>query len=577
MVRVIKKININARKLENILAFIILLVYLRNFKNLNCITIVGDEFGYWANAATFLGYDWKAVGELNPYYSFGYSFILLPILFIFETNNAYKFAILVNIFFVIISFFLLNKILISLKWNINVKFIYLISFAVSFYPNLYFQTLTTQSECLLYFLYCLLVYFTIKIEEEYKIVRICIFNLVLFYTYMVHMRNIGIVLVGIGVQLLILSKFQIHNRKKIVWTFSIIVITLISIILTENIKAFLIQNLYQSNIVAQTNTYSGQIGKLNYICSLEGIHHLITSFLGKLYYFGVSTFLVGYVGLYEVVKKIILQLKDRNINIVYVFIFLSFLSQIVIDAVYMIYPTERLDTLIYGRYFEHVIGPIVGIGVLSLLNSLIKGTMLRKNIIYIYFMFLVTLFITYIQAIKNEIKYYYPGNAVTLVKIGTESQLLTDGKLVYLAGILAILLFTLIIVAFSRKRFSLCILTIVLIGLVWLEYGDYVVKNTTVVNQKKVEEIIEVMKEIPVDCSIYFINESLGKFNHIDYVQFIDKYREIKVISDKELSIVNPNDYVIAYPNTPMSEYLESYCENFYFTSYLNFFEYNIK
>ena len=40
-----------------------------------------DEFGYWSVAAAILGYDWSSITGLGPYYSYGYSVLLTPILF----------------------------------------------------------------------------------------------------------------------------------------------------------------------------------------------------------------------------------------------------------------------------------------------------------------------------------------------------------------------------------------------------------------------------------------------------------------------------------------------------------------
>lgn len=45
-----------------------------------------DEFGYWAPAASVLGYDWSNVTSLGSYYSYGYSLILVPILFLFHNS-----------------------------------------------------------------------------------------------------------------------------------------------------------------------------------------------------------------------------------------------------------------------------------------------------------------------------------------------------------------------------------------------------------------------------------------------------------------------------------------------------------
>ncbi|MBR4984088.1 MAG: hypothetical protein IKY94_16265, partial [Lachnospiraceae bacterium] len=70
-----------------------------------------DEFGYWSTAAHMIGWDWSQVASRGSYYSFGYSFILCPILkFCEDSVSAYRVAVFVNFSFMAISFFLLKEI-----------------------------------------------------------------------------------------------------------------------------------------------------------------------------------------------------------------------------------------------------------------------------------------------------------------------------------------------------------------------------------------------------------------------------------------------------------------------------------
>ncbi len=46
-------------------------VILYRLNQLDNVFIIGDEFGYFANAAHLAGYDWTSAGAVNPYYSFG--------------------------------------------------------------------------------------------------------------------------------------------------------------------------------------------------------------------------------------------------------------------------------------------------------------------------------------------------------------------------------------------------------------------------------------------------------------------------------------------------------------------------
>ena len=63
---------------------------------LNRIYIIGDEFGYWANASYMAGLDWGSVASVNSYYSFGYSILLVPLFLIKNTEIMYKAGICLN-------------------------------------------------------------------------------------------------------------------------------------------------------------------------------------------------------------------------------------------------------------------------------------------------------------------------------------------------------------------------------------------------------------------------------------------------------------------------------------------------
>ena len=85
-------------------AIIIFAVLLKNLELFNRIYIIGDEFGYWANASLWAGKEWDSVASFNPYYSFGYSVALAPLFLIKNPELMYKVAILMNAVFMCFTF-----------------------------------------------------------------------------------------------------------------------------------------------------------------------------------------------------------------------------------------------------------------------------------------------------------------------------------------------------------------------------------------------------------------------------------------------------------------------------------------
>ncbi len=64
-----------------------------------------DEFGYWGNAATIAGWNWNELLALTPYYSIGYSLMLVPLFKLGLTSvQMYRIAILMNMGFIFISY-----------------------------------------------------------------------------------------------------------------------------------------------------------------------------------------------------------------------------------------------------------------------------------------------------------------------------------------------------------------------------------------------------------------------------------------------------------------------------------------
>ena len=97
--------------LKLILVVLIALISLIDMKDIMTIHIATDEFGYWTAAADFVGFDWSECASLNTYYSFGYGLVLAPLLLLIKNPiDVYKLALILNVFFIQLSFLLLCSI-----------------------------------------------------------------------------------------------------------------------------------------------------------------------------------------------------------------------------------------------------------------------------------------------------------------------------------------------------------------------------------------------------------------------------------------------------------------------------------
>ena len=75
----------DVNKVKNLSIHLIILIIITglcciHIRALDYIFIINDEFGYWAHAISAVGYDWKDLISQTPYYAWGYSIWLVPII-----------------------------------------------------------------------------------------------------------------------------------------------------------------------------------------------------------------------------------------------------------------------------------------------------------------------------------------------------------------------------------------------------------------------------------------------------------------------------------------------------------------
>ena len=181
------------------LIFILLLIfclYQYGIQKIYGFTIYPDEFGYWANAADAVGYDWSQIASVGAYYSFGYSLILIPLLKIFKGGvAAYRAAVAVNMLLMCISIFLLHGIAGKLFPDMGkVRKVFLGGVAVLYPPCIFYMQMT-MTEVLLCFLFLLVFYLLLSFLEKADglgaIALTIALAIALVYMYCVHMRTIG--------------------------------------------------------------------------------------------------------------------------------------------------------------------------------------------------------------------------------------------------------------------------------------------------------------------------------------------------------------------------------------------------
>ncbi len=133
---------------------IIICIFQYAIQKICSFTLVPDEFGYWASAAKAVGYDWSEVASMGSYYSFGYSLILVPVLFVFRGGvMAYRAAVFINALLMCAGVFALKGITDRLFCNTDPVRASLYSGIAVLYPVWIFYMQMTMTEALLNFLF----------------------------------------------------------------------------------------------------------------------------------------------------------------------------------------------------------------------------------------------------------------------------------------------------------------------------------------------------------------------------------------------------------------------------------------
>lgn len=509
-------------------------------------SIYPDEFGYWSVAAGKLGYDWSQVVSLGYYYSYGYSVILTPILWIFKDSvTAYRAAVTINVLLLAVSVFpcmgILKKIAPDLDEN---KRFFAIGMAVS-YPVWIMHTQMTMVEALLTFLFVLWCYESIRFMEAPGIPRGILILLLLAYMYTVHMRTIGIIVGALPVYGIYLYK---NKKGKYLIAAALAVICAAAVICL--VKMRVTSNTYSglSTDALSVNDYAGHLGALKQIFTLEGIKDLFISLCGKLYYLLAASFGTFFFAILWMCREIRTNRRERIKKAVdtdnavqtdssklsngyaswfYVLLMVSALGQIVVVALTSMNP-GRLDGYVYGRYTEYFLPVFILIGIRALFGF--------QKVIRVYGIDLAVTSVTGViaaiamkQSGLTNMEEYFSAGISYMKNIVSFSD--NAAAAIAISALLSAVCGSVIIAAaiavkkWKHVEWLLFLPIIMQLGLALLlcerypiHFSDYCYQDLRICEQMTDEQL-----------PIYFINED-ERNPSIDWIQFVLRDRTVNVI-----------------------------------------------
>lgn len=544
VMHLIKKANIY-------LIFIILIIFGIFQYGINKIcgfTLVPDEFGYWASAARTVGYNWSPIASLGSYYSFGYSFVLIPILKLFQNGvTAYRAAVGINMLLMCAGIFLMQGILKRMFPETDeIRRVLICGIAV-LYPSWIFYMQMTMTEALLMFLFVLITYLFICLMKNAKVLTAACLAVSLIYLYCVHMRTVG-VLIACMITLLF---WMVIERPEIKTVLTFWGILLLFLILAVILKQNTITEVFSSadTKVLAGNDYGSQWGKFKQIFTAHGMIQLIKEAEAKIFYLGLASFGIFYWGIIWIVKEIVSLIrkflkreKGEATGWIALFLMLAAVGEVLVSSIYM-YQGKVIDTLIYGRYDEFIVPVFLLIGITAMSRSkwLFRGTLLMGTGTGVFVLVILDL----IEAKSMEgIRGYMVAGISYLLKEDNLNVYLFFRD-TWMLGF-GIMLITAFIVWTARKSSSAAwflsgiIVLEIAAGLQINHHYTYRVNNSNFMDLYIAEEIRD---KIGSEDRVAYLDE--GKPEYIDFIQMQLQEETIEVIPEE--AMLWENDYISEY------------------------------
>lgn len=499
------------------------------------ISVLNDEFGYWSNAALVVGYDWKDLAANTPYYSFGYSIFLIPLLMLkLPMQNIYHLALALNSLMLVTGYFCAYAVAQKLTKKKSTFMSYVSALAVTLMCSNLFYSKIAWCETLMTMLMWITVLMIVCLEEKFSWVLYFAAHLVLLLMYLTHQRTLGILMTFTLAMLIILIK---HKKAYL------IVFTCVSVVLIylaqKGVRSFqndLIDNARISNLndlSVQSEAIAQYTNKI-----VSQFKDMLLSLTGKLLFIIVATLGVAVIAVKNYLVEVAGVIRKRKFTELLAsrtYIVMSFLIMYGLDAVQAM-SGSRMDTVVYSRYMEFAIYPLV-------LLSLISFRELKRSD-----RTAVLLCISGSALLYYVIDHFVWSNAGDFFNVSCcpvmgaiyqfASKVHTEMLVFY--TVFAILLTVVMICVFSCRDNRTCFIFFMILfvslnvftftySVKWLNYSRYQFhKNTDPV-------YVALIDEYP-DKEIYFIRDDENHMYspNVKYLQFLLGDREIKVVESTD-------------------------------------------
>lgn len=531
MIKIIKKFFIYSVPL----IFIMLLVLWHINENYYP-KLFGDEYGYWASAAYFAGLDWNDITSLNDYYGWGYGLILSPILKIsFSAKQCYISAIVLNGMMIWGIYCILLRLCKEFFASRGELFCCALALMVCLLPSNLYYSQYTMSEVTLAFIYWLLIYTEWQLIRKYDLKKVGAIIILDVAMLSVHFRTIGVILVSI-----VFVLFATIKNQKGKSLFCVVTITCVFCV--AMLSVIYIKRIYQGAIALDfvqarsNNTIDGQIGKIVFLMTQDGIKSFLANVVGRMFSILVNSYLLS--GLAVVSGIVCLYMKNGNklemeVSKLTTICFLNSASLIAISSLFMIKArNNRFDILTYSRYHEFTTGALLLLGVYFLITN-IDGIVVKRLLLAIIIGTLILSKIcTYIMNFDLPTSHLYAHNPRCLYFY---SKLLNNSQGTYcMMAIEAVLVIVFLYFCSMYNRKIIMTLALICILLLNIYESDYEFNKGclrwSIDAIKDTEDMVSFLEDGEYTNSLHFFSDD--NVLKVDLLQFVLKDSTIQVIDE---------------------------------------------
>ena len=399
------------------------------------------------------------------------------------------------------------------------------------------------------------------------------------WLFAIHMRSIGVV---IAVCIILFGFFISHrkeiDKKYILYT---IVLSVAFLCLVIFFKNYVSDNMYLGNASESVNNVKSNVNRFSSLLNIRGIMDLAVSFIGKLFYVSTATFLLATIGLLTTIASLLFGyiIKDKNgvrkrwqvKEWITCFMLLSFLAELGVNAIFKIIPFFRTiessagnETIVFSRYSDFVVGPMIIFGVWAVYN--IK-THYYDIILAVLVSIVSTAIVQFLQNVLSSRK----GTTTVGFRFGAapwlymfmhgHSKDYAYNIMMLSIGILIVLCLIKLIVGYKWHVFGAML---IVLTAVWSILGvkggiEYTISKQS--KEKSVDTVAEIVTATEPDIPIYMIG---GANTEVKILQWLLAERSIRLCNFEDIDNIDTSNAVIL-GNSSSTETMSKLSEKFDF------------